>query len=97
MKKFSSIQIGDQVFAEKGGTEFGAVRKVAADRSEIIVYVENAGDFAVPFEAIAASHDGKVILSLPALDPEMKQAIARAHQNEEPAAEEAARPSAPPG
>lgn len=79
-----SIKIGYQVFSEDGGEEFGAVRAIssAGGRREIVVYVENAGDFVVPASAIKAVHDQKVILTLRALDPKLREAIAHAHDNE---------------
>lgn len=79
-----SIKIGYQVFSEDGGEEFGAVREIsgAAGHRQIVIYVENAGDFVVPASAIKAVHDQKVILSLRAVDQSLRDAIAHAHDNE---------------
>jgi hypothetical protein len=79
----NTIEIGFQVFSEDGGEEFGAVRSVDRGRDpRIVVYVENAGDFVVLPQAIKAVHDQKVILNLKAVDPDLRAAIARAHQAE---------------
>ena len=58
------IAIGDQVFVADGGEVFGAVRRVAPyGRPELVIYVENAGDFVVPLEAVEAVHSQKVIVN----------------------------------
>jgi hypothetical protein len=81
--KLPPISVGDQVYLEDGGEEFGAVRDIGpGGRPEIIVYVENAGDFAVPLSAIAAVHSGKVVLRAAQLAPELRAAIAKAHDRE---------------
>jgi hypothetical protein len=81
----STIEIGYQVFVEEGGEECGAVREVAPEeRDEIVVYIENAGDFSVPTQAIRSVHDGKVILDAQHLDERLRDAIAHAHDSEEP-------------
>ena len=46
------IEIGFQPYVSDGGEEFGAVRAIGDHRGELIIYVENAGDFAVPFDAV---------------------------------------------
>ena len=52
-----AIEIGYQVFLVDGGEEFGAVREVAPQgREELVIYVENAGDFAVPITAVESVH-----------------------------------------
>src|SRR5215510_14874272 len=50
-----NIEIGYQTFVSDGGEEFGAVRQVAPHgRPELVIYVENAGDFVVPLDAVEA-------------------------------------------
>ena len=44
------IKIGFQAFAADGGEEFGAVRQVSP--KSLVIYVENAGDFTVPLDAV---------------------------------------------
>jgi hypothetical protein len=78
------IEVGFQVFAADGGEEFGAVRRVAPDgRPEIVIYVENAGDFTVPLTAVKEVHAQKVILNCAQLDPQLRRAIGHAHDAEE--------------
>jgi hypothetical protein len=81
------IEVGYQVFASDGGEEFGAVRQVMpAGRPELVIYVENAGDFVVPFDAVEAVHSEKVILNCRKLDRRLRQAIGHAHDAEKPGA-----------
>ena len=59
-----AIEIGYQAFVSDGGEEFGAVRAVSPNgRPELVIYVENAGDFVVPLSAVESVHSQKVILS----------------------------------
>lgn len=84
MDKLSHIEIGFQVYVVEGGEPFGAVRGAAPGANAVVVYVENAGDFAVPLDAVQSVHDGKVILDAERLDARLRQAIAHAHDREEP-------------
>jgi hypothetical protein len=80
-----TIEVGYQTFVSDGDVAFGAVRQVAPHgRPELVVYVENAGDFVVPLTAVEAVHAQKVILSCGKLDPELRDAIGHAHDAEEP-------------
>jgi hypothetical protein len=82
-KKLPLIEIGYQVFANDGGEEFGAVRQVVpGGRPEIVVYVENTGDFIIPLSAIVAVHSQKVIVDVSQLDERIKVAIGHAHDAE---------------
>jgi len=81
--QFSEIGIGYQVFVSDGGEEVGAVRAVKPNGlPELLVYVENAGDFTVPFTAIEAVHSQKVVLSCARISPEIRRAIGHAHDSE---------------
>jgi len=75
------IEEGYEVFLSDHDKPFGAVRVVA---SELIVYVENAGEFAVSREAVTAVHAQKVIVDGAKLDRKLRQAIAHAHDAEDP-------------
>lgn len=75
------IQIGDLAFVSDGDAAFGAVREVAP---ELVIYVENAGDFVVPLAAVEAVHSHKVIVSCDKLDRELQSAIGHAHDAEDP-------------
>jgi len=76
------IEIGYPAFVSDGGAEFGAIREVLAD--SIVVYVENAGDFRVPLNAVKVVHSKKVIFDCDQLDDRLRQAIGHAHDAEEP-------------
>jgi hypothetical protein len=79
------IHIGDQVFMDDNPEEVGAVRNVAAGGlGEIVIYIENGGEFTVPAAAISSIHDGKVILRSDHLEGRILDAIAHAHDREVP-------------
>jgi hypothetical protein len=79
-----TIEIGYQAFVSDGGEEFGAVRAISPNgRPELVIYVENAGDFVVPLSAVEAVHSQKVILSCDKLERRLRQAIGHAHDAEE--------------
>jgi len=79
------IEIGYQVFVSDGGEGFGAVRQVAPHgQPELVIYIENAGDFVVPLAAVEAVHSQKVILNCDKLEHRLRQAIGHAHDAEEP-------------
>jgi hypothetical protein len=81
----ATIEIGYQVFIADGGEEFGAVRQVAPQgREELVIYVENAGDFVVPIASVEAVHSQKVVLNYNKLEPRLQQAIRHAHDAEQP-------------
>jgi hypothetical protein len=81
------IEVGFQAFVSDGSEEFGAVRQVAPQgRRELVIFVENAGDFVVPFDAVEAVHSEKVILNCNKLDHRLRKAIGHAHDAEEPGA-----------
>ena len=82
-RKLPLIEIGYQVFTRDGGEEVGAVRQVVPhDRPEIVVYIENTGDFVIPLSAITAVHSQKVIVDVNKLEPRIQVAINRAHDAE---------------
>ncbi|MFT3775329.1 MAG: hypothetical protein QM820_59025 [Minicystis sp.] len=82
-KKLPLIEVGYQVFTKDGGEEFGAVRQVIpGGRPEIVVYVENTGDFVIPLAAVAAVHSQKVIVDVEHLDERIRVAIGHAHDAE---------------
>ncbi len=78
----AAVSVGDQVYTKEGGEEFGSVRYVHPN--ELVVDIEGAGDFNIPAESVRAVHDGKVIIDLAAVSSDVKAAIAKAHQQEEP-------------
>jgi len=79
------IQEGFEVFLSDHDKAFGAVRQVAPHgRRELVVYVENWGDFTVALEAVKAVHSQKVIVEREKLDRKPQQAIGHAHDAEDP-------------
>ena len=80
-----TIEQGFEVFVSDHDKPFGAVRQISRHaRGELVIYVENAGDFTVPREAIAAVHAQKVVLDPAKLDKRLREAIRRAHDAEDP-------------
>jgi hypothetical protein len=53
-------------------------------KNELVIYVENAGDFEVPLAAVKDAGAGKVVLDAGQLEPKLRAAIARAHSGEDP-------------
>ena len=79
------IEVGFQAFVSDGGEEFGAVREVSPNGEQaLLVYVENAGDFLIPLDAVAAVHSQKVIFDCRKLEPRLRRAIGHAHDAEKP-------------
>jgi hypothetical protein len=76
------IREGFDVFLHDGSKSFGAVRQVR--QHELVVYVENAGDFEIPLSAVKDAEAEKVILDSAKLDPKLREAIRRAHSGEDP-------------
>ena len=75
------IEQGYDVFVHDGDVKVGAVR--AVNQGELIVYVENAGDFVVPRAAVMEVVEGKVVLNCTRLDPALRRAIGHAHDAED--------------
>jgi len=74
-----------EVYVHDGDVAVGAVRQVLpGGKPEIVVYVENAGDFTVPLSAVRDVHDEKVILDCAKLDRRLREAVGHAHSAEDP-------------
>jgi hypothetical protein len=80
----SRIRVGDKVFEREGADAFGAVREVSRTHRNLLVNVEGSGDFTLPVGAVRSAHDGKVIIDAAALAPYLREAIAHAHDAEDP-------------
>ena len=76
------IEIGYQAYVSDGSDEFGAIREVSSDG--LVVYVENAGEFRVPLNAVASVHSQKVIFDCAKLSKPLRRAINHAHDGEVP-------------
>lgn len=79
-----TIEEGALVFVADGEDGIGSVRKVLADKSALVVYIENGGDFVIPGAAVRAVHSGKVILDLDQLPRPVLEAIGNARKSEYP-------------
>jgi len=80
-----NIEVGFQAFVSDGDQEFGAVRQVSPNGEPgLVVYVENAGDFLVPLDAVTAVHSQKVVFECGKLEPRLRRAIGHAHDAEKP-------------
>lgn len=77
-----SVQEGFDVFLHDGGHAFGAVRQVR--KNELVVYIENAGDYEIPLSAVKEVQAGKVVLDAGKLDTRLRESIRRAHSGEDP-------------
>jgi hypothetical protein len=83
--KREQIRNGSEVFISETGKPFGAVRQVSPDgRPELVIYVENSGEYIVPLSAVSAVHEQKVVLSVAKLDKRLRAAIGHAHDAEDP-------------
>ena len=75
-----TVQIGDMVFLVDGHRAIGAVRGVW--KQNIIVYVEDTGEFQIPLTAVAEIHSQKVMLHVHLLNQQFLTAIRHAHDHE---------------
>ena len=75
-----SIEIGDMAFIDGRSEAVGAVR-VVSDNS-LVIYVENSGDYSVHENAVAAVHDGKVVLDGGQLEASFLRAVEHSHDRE---------------
>ena len=69
------------VFLHDGEVAIGAVRGMSGH--DVIIYIENGGDFTIPRSAVQDVHEHKVILDGGKLDEKVRAAIARAHSAED--------------
>jgi len=79
-----AIEEGFMVFAADRQDGIGSVREIHPERAELVVYIENAGDFTVPLAAVDTVIAEKVMLRPDRLEPSLRAAIAHAHDAEEP-------------
>jgi len=78
----AKVSIGDQVFCTGRTDTFGSVRDLPRGRSWIDVWIQNHGDVAIEPSWIVSVHDGKVELDFKKLPPDIRDAIAHAHDLE---------------
>ena len=83
-RKLPMIEVGFHVFPQGGDEEVGAVREVApGGRPELLVDIENAGDFVIPLDAVTAVLEEKVIVDVGKLPDRLQNAIRHAHDAED--------------
>jgi hypothetical protein len=82
-KRLPLIEVGFHAFARGSEEEFGAVRDVRPADKELIINVEDYGDVPVPLDAVDEVIEEKVIIDVEQLDPKVREAIARAHRDED--------------
>jgi len=79
------ISEGFMVFVSDGDEGIGSVRQIAPEgRPELVIYIENAGDFVVPLTAIRDVHSEKVILNFDRLERPLRDALSHARDAEDP-------------
>lgn len=78
------ISEGLMVFITDGDEGIGSVREIRHGLPELVIYIENAGDFVVPLSAVKTVHSDKVILNFDRLDLRMRDAIRHARDSEDP-------------
>lgn len=76
------IEVGQMVFVVDGGVGIGAVRETR--RTEVVVNIQNAGDFVLPLSAVRDVHSGKVLLDVDRLEPAVVEALRHVHDAEAP-------------
>lgn len=88
-----TIQADFVVVASDGDDIIGTVRHINKGSSELVVYIENAGEFVVPFDAVQDVHSGKVVLKHEHLPAALREAVEHARDAEYPHGSVAGRPS----
>ena len=77
-----NIEVGFQTFVSDGPEEFGAVRGISSEGRDLTIFVENAGDFLVPVDAVVSVQSEKVTFDCKKLDRKLRAAIGHAHDAE---------------
>jgi hypothetical protein len=76
------IEPGHDVFVHDGEYAVGAVRRVMLN--DIVIYVDEVGDFTVSRTAVMDVDSEKVVLNCGKLDAKLRIAIGHAHAREDP-------------
>lgn len=58
------IEVGQMVFLRDGEVGVGAVREVRSNGAELVINIENGGDFTVATSVVRDVHSGKVMLDV---------------------------------
>ncbi|MBW3549421.1 MAG: hypothetical protein KY442_00980 [Proteobacteria bacterium] len=78
------IEEGFMVFVADGEMGVAAVREVREDPSELLINIQNAGDFVIPLTAVRDVHSKKVILDVDRLEAPVREALEHVHDSEYP-------------
>lgn len=78
------IREGFMVFLADGDEGIGSVRQIRHGLPELVIYIENAGDFVVPLSTVETVHSDKVILNVQRLGLRLRNAIRHARDSEDP-------------
>jgi len=78
------VEAGFMVFVADGESGIGAVREVLGDGGELLINIQNGGDFTIPVSAVRDVHSGKVILDVERLDAPLRAALDHPHDAEYP-------------
>ncbi|MCC4633429.1 hypothetical protein [Xanthomonas dyei] len=76
------IEIGQMVFLRDGEVGIGSVRDLRNDSAELVINIENGGDFVLPASVVRDVHSGKVLLDVDRLPEEVRTALRHVHDNE---------------
>jgi hypothetical protein len=83
-RKLPFIEVGYQVFLGDGSGAFGAVRDVGrGGRPELLVNVENAGDFVVPLDCIDKVVSKRVVVRFHDLPHPLQEAVRHTLERED--------------
>ncbi|MDO7932551.1 hypothetical protein Q6A26_08850 [Xanthomonas euvesicatoria pv. eucalypti] len=76
------VEIGQMVFLRDGEVGVGAVRDIRNDGDELVINIENGGDFVLPASVVRDVHSGKVMLDVDKLPDDVRNALRHPHDNE---------------
>ena len=82
MKMKETIEVGYEAFVSDQKEKFGAIRDISRNGRELTVWVENAGDFVVPADAVVSVQEEKVTFDCRKLERRLREAIGHAHDAE---------------
>ncbi|WDK30003.1 hypothetical protein [Xanthomonas campestris] len=78
------VEVGQMVFLRDGEVGVGAVREVRSNGAELVINIENGGDFTVATSVVRDVHSGKVMLDVEQLPEAVRDALRKPHENELP-------------
>ncbi|PPV06403.1 hypothetical protein XBLMG947_2371 [Xanthomonas bromi] len=76
------LEIGQMVFLRDGEVDVGAIREIRNDGTELVIHIENGGDFVLPASVVRDVHSGKVMLEVDQRPDEVRNAFRHPHDSE---------------